>query len=139
MSLAATVCAPHVGQAIDAGETGAFLHGPTFMGNPLACSAALASLDLLASGAWSADVARIEVIDKGLGIDPADLPRLFTRFGRLVTRDNSHIPGTGLGLYLARELARMHGGDITVKSAVGSGSTFTLELPLTEARSAASA
>jgi len=89
--------------------------------------------------AVGADVARIEVIDKGLGIDPADLPRLFTRFGRLVTRDNSHIPGTGLGLYLARELARMHGGDITVKSAVGSGSTFTLELPLTEARSAASA
>ncbi len=48
MSLAATLCAPHVGHAIDAGETGAFLHGPTFMGNPLACSAALASLELLA-------------------------------------------------------------------------------------------
>jgi adenosylmethionine-8-amino-7-oxononanoate aminotransferase len=60
MSLAATLCAPHVGHAIDAGETGAFLHGPTFMGNPLACSAALASLDLLASGAWRSDVARIE-------------------------------------------------------------------------------
>jgi adenosylmethionine---8-amino-7-oxononanoate aminotransferase len=60
MSLAATLCAPHVGHAIDAGETGAFLHGPTFMGNPLACSAALASLDLLATGAWRADVARIE-------------------------------------------------------------------------------
>jgi adenosylmethionine-8-amino-7-oxononanoate aminotransferase len=70
MSLAATVCAPHVGHAIDAGETGAFLHGPTFMGNPLACSAALASLDLLASGAWRADVARIE---RGLaaGLAPA--------------------------------------------------------------------
>jgi adenosylmethionine-8-amino-7-oxononanoate aminotransferase len=60
MSLAATLCAPHVGHAIDAGETGAFLHGPTFMGNPLACSAALASLDLLASGDWRGDVARIE-------------------------------------------------------------------------------
>jgi adenosylmethionine---8-amino-7-oxononanoate aminotransferase len=60
MSLAATLCAPHVGHAIDAGETGAFLHGPTFMGNPLACSAALASLDLLASGAWRSDVSRIE-------------------------------------------------------------------------------
>jgi adenosylmethionine-8-amino-7-oxononanoate aminotransferase len=59
MSLAATLCAPHVGHAIDAGETGAFLHGPTFMGNPLACSAALASLDLLASGGWRADVTRI--------------------------------------------------------------------------------
>jgi adenosylmethionine-8-amino-7-oxononanoate aminotransferase len=60
MSLAATLCAPHVGHAIDGGETGAFLHGPTFMGNPLACSAALASLDLLESGDWRADVARIE-------------------------------------------------------------------------------
>jgi adenosylmethionine-8-amino-7-oxononanoate aminotransferase len=60
MSLAATLCAPHVGHAIDAGETGAFLHGPTFMGNPLACSAALASLELLATGDWRADVARIE-------------------------------------------------------------------------------
>jgi signal transduction histidine kinase len=89
--------------------------------------------------AVGADVARIEVTDKGLGIDPGDLPRLFTRFGRLVTSENSHIPGTGLGLYLARELARMHGGDITVSSAVGRGSTFTLELPLTEARAAASA
>jgi adenosylmethionine-8-amino-7-oxononanoate aminotransferase len=70
MSLAATLCAPHVGHAIDAGETGAFLHGPTFMGNPLACSAALASLDLLASGTWRADVARIE---RGLtaGLAPA--------------------------------------------------------------------
>jgi adenosylmethionine-8-amino-7-oxononanoate aminotransferase len=60
MSLAATLCAPHVGHAIDAGETGAFLHGPTFMGNPLACAAALASLELLASGEWRGDVARIE-------------------------------------------------------------------------------
>jgi adenosylmethionine-8-amino-7-oxononanoate aminotransferase len=70
VSLAATLCAPHVGRAIDAGETGAFLHGPTFMGNPLACSAALASLDLLASGAWRSDVARIE---RGLaaGLAPA--------------------------------------------------------------------
>jgi adenosylmethionine---8-amino-7-oxononanoate aminotransferase len=64
LSLAATVCAPHVGRAIDAGETGAFLHGPTFMGNPLACSAALASLDLLAGGGWRDDVGRIE---RGLG------------------------------------------------------------------------
>jgi signal transduction histidine kinase len=72
----------------------------------------------------------VSVWDQGLGIAPEDLPRLFSRFGRLVTRENSHIPGTGLGLYLARELARLHGGDITVRSAAGAGSCFTLTLPV---------
>jgi signal transduction histidine kinase len=74
--------------------------------------------------------AQIKVRDHGLGIATADVPRLFTRFGRIVTSDNSHIPGTGLGLYFARELARMHGGDITVESEEGVGSTFTVSLPL---------
>src|SRR5947209_15448255 len=70
------------------------------------------------------------VWDHGLGIAEVDMPRLFSRFGRLVTRENSNIPGTGLGLYLARELARLHGGDITVRSTPGEGSAFTLELPV---------
>jgi signal transduction histidine kinase len=73
--------------------------------------------------------ATLRVRDQGIGIAEADLPRLFTRFGRLVTAENSHIPGTGLGLYLSREIARMHGGDITVSSALGQGSEFTLTLP----------
>ena len=68
--------------------------------------------------------------DHGLGISAADLTRLFTRFGRIVTAGNSHLPGTGLGLYFARELARLHGGDITVESEEGVGSTFTVSLPL---------
>jgi len=76
------------------------------------------------------DMGLVSVWDQGLGIAEEDLPRLFSRFGRLVTRENSHIPGTGLGLYLARELARLHGGDITVRSAAGSGSCFTLTLPV---------
>ncbi|TMD51372.1 MAG: hypothetical protein E6I85_13315 [Chloroflexi bacterium] len=59
-----------------------------------------------------------------------DLPRLFSRFGRIVTSENSHIPGTGLGLYLARELARMHGGEILVESKQGIGSAFTLVVPV---------
>jgi signal transduction histidine kinase len=73
---------------------------------------------------------RVTVADQGMGIAASDMPRLFTRFGRLVTAENSHIPGTGLGLYLSREIARMHGGDIAVKSAPGKGSEFTLTLPL---------
>ena len=74
--------------------------------------------------------ASLTVRDRGIGIAGDDLERVFTRFGRLVTRDNSHIPGTGLGLYLARENARRLGGDITVVSRPGRGSAFTLTLPL---------
>lgn len=77
-----------------------------------------------------AECALVSVWDHGLGIAEADMPRLFSRFGRLVTRENSNIPGTGLGLFLARELARLHGGDITVRSTPGAGSCFTLELPV---------
>ena len=78
----------------------------------------------------SGSSAEVTVRDRGLGIARSDLPRLFTRFGRIVTNENSHIPGTGLGLYLARELARMHGGDIRVESRQGLGSAFTLVLPV---------
>jgi signal transduction histidine kinase len=72
----------------------------------------------------------VEVDDRGLGIAEADLTTLFTRFGRIVTRENSHIQGTGLGLYLSRELAHMQGGTVTAVSEAGAGSTFTLTLPL---------
>jgi signal transduction histidine kinase len=83
--------------------------------------------------------AAVSIEDQGLGIEPDDMPRLFTRFGRLVTRENSHIAGTGLGLYLARELARMHGGDVRAASTPGEGSTFTLVLPTSNVASAISA
>jgi len=77
--------------------------------------------------------ARVHVVDEGLGIPPEQMHRLFTRFSRLVTPENSHISGTGLGLYLSRELARLHGGDITARSAVGGGARFMLSLPLYQA------
>jgi adenosylmethionine-8-amino-7-oxononanoate aminotransferase len=70
MTLAATLCTAEVAQAISAGEGGALMHGPTYMANPLACSVALASLDLLAEGSLRENVARIE---RGLqeGLAPA--------------------------------------------------------------------
>jgi two-component system, sensor histidine kinase and response regulator len=74
--------------------------------------------------------AAVAVSDRGIGIRAEDLPRLFTRFGRVVPPEHRQIPGTGLGLYMARELARKHGGDITAVSEAGTGSTFTLTLPL---------
>jgi signal transduction histidine kinase len=75
-------------------------------------------------------VATLRVVDSGVGIAREDLPRLFNRFERIEHRETSHVGGTGLGLYLSRELARQHGGDIHVESRPRSGSTFTLTLPL---------
>ncbi len=74
MTLAATMCTPAVADAISSGEGGGLMHGPTFMGNPLACAVALASLELLADGHWRKRVAAIE---QGLraGLEPArELP-----------------------------------------------------------------
>ena len=80
------------------------------------------------------EMAQVTVRDRGLGIAEADMPRLFTRFGRIVTSENSHIPGTGLGLYFARELARLLGGDITAASEEGVGSSFMVSLPMAAER-----
>ena len=74
--------------------------------------------------------ATVLVRDHGIGINAEQAHLLFTRFGRLVTPETSHIRGTGLGLYLARETARLHGGDITVTPTPGGGSTFTVTLPI---------
>ena len=73
-------------------------------------------------------LALLSVRDLGIGIAPADMDRLFVRFSRVV--QETEVPGTGLGLYLARELARLHGGDIVAVSKPGEGSEFTLSLPL---------
>src|SRR5213080_2587464 len=74
--------------------------------------------------------ASVSVVDTGIGIAREDLPRLFNRFERIQNVRTSHVAGTGLGLYLSRELARQHGGDIQVESRPGAGSRFTLTLPL---------
>lgn len=74
--------------------------------------------------------ARVRVADHGLGIALEDRDKLFTRFGRVVTSANSHIPGIGLGLYFTREVARRHGGDVSLVDGDGPGTTFELTLPL---------
>jgi len=79
-------------------------------------------------------IATVSVTDPGVGIAEEDLPRLFNRFERIHNRETSHVGGTGLGLYLSRELSRQHGGDLLVQSRSGKGSTFTLTLPTAEPR-----
>lgn len=59
LTLAATLCTAEVARGISASESGVLMHGPTYMGNPLACAVALANLDLLESGDWKEQVARI--------------------------------------------------------------------------------
>jgi adenosylmethionine---8-amino-7-oxononanoate aminotransferase len=70
MTLAATLCTHRVAEVVSAGEGGGLMHGPTFMANPLACSVALASLDLLAQEDWRG---RVQAIERGLraGLAPA--------------------------------------------------------------------
>lgn len=73
----------------------------------------------------------IRVSDKGIGISPANLKRVFHRFYRVTGRDAVNVKGTGLGLFIVRSIARQHGGDATAQSfGPGKGTTITLELPL---------
>ncbi len=76
-----------------------------------------------------ADGIAIDVEDTGPGIRGEDQPLLFEAFSRVPRRDRRHHEGTGLGLHLSRQLAELMGGRITLSSAFGKGSTFTLELP----------
>jgi two-component system sensor histidine kinase MtrB len=72
----------------------------------------------------------VEVADRGAGIAPEDVPHLFERFYKADPARTGH--GTGLGLAIALENARLLGGDIEVRSEAGTGSRFTLRLPVAE-------
>jgi signal transduction histidine kinase len=72
----------------------------------------------------------ISIIDTGIGIPSADQSRIFEKFFRIRSIDQEDAGGSGLGLCLARTVARNHGGDITFESKFGKGSTFTVTLPL---------
>ena len=76
---------------------------------------------------------RVSVSDSGVGIKPQYLPNLFQPFSRLHEGDLSAVPGMGLGLYVARETARAHGGELSALSNEGApGMTFELILPATK-------
>lgn len=70
----------------------------------------------------------VTVADTGLGISAEGMKNLFSKFYRVKTDQTSKISGTGLGLWISREIARKMGGDITVESIEGVGSHFTLHL-----------
>ena len=74
-------------------------------------------------------VAVLEVGDTGIGIASRDLDRIFERFYRVDPARSRQTGGTGLGLSIVRHVAELHGGDVTVRSVLGAGSTFTVTLP----------
>ncbi|MGH7243444.1 MAG: ATP-binding protein [Phycisphaerales bacterium] len=81
-------------------------------------------------GVRADDALVIDVADSGIGIAAEDVDRIFDRFYRAKDPRVEKIVGTGLGLALAREVMRLHGGDVTVQSVPDRGSTFSIRMPL---------
>jgi signal transduction histidine kinase len=86
--------------------------------------------DVFVAVARSGPTTHLEVRDTGVGIPDDEAPRLFERFFRASTAQN--IQGTGLGLSIAKTIVEAHGGTISFHSSVGVGTTFTVDLPLTD-------
>jgi PAS domain S-box-containing protein len=81
---------------------------------------------LRVTGEVAGDCVSVEVSDRGEGIPATDLPKMCNKFFR---RASGHPTGSGLGLWISRGLVESHGGELSVKSIVGSGSTFRFTLP----------
>jgi len=77
-----------------------------------------------------AQALRVDVTDNGIGISEEEQELIFDKFYRSKDKRIGSITGSGIGLALARQVVRLHGGDIRVQSAIDKGSTFTLTVPL---------
>jgi len=86
--------------------------------------------DILISSRQEGDRLWIDITDEGLGIPEQALPNLFTKFYRVDNSDRREIGGTGLGLAIVKEIVNQHHGDISVKTQLGEGSTFSVILPI---------
>lgn len=71
----------------------------------------------------------IHIADEGVGIKPEDQDKLFIKFSRIDNPLSTEVGGSGLGLYWAKKIVDLHGGDISVASEEGKGTTFTIQLP----------
>jgi signal transduction histidine kinase len=87
------------------------------------------TLRLVAAEAGGQPVARLSVIDTGIGIPSGEQVKLFTRFFRASTAQRSQIVGVGLGLSITKAITTAHGGTLELASTEGLGTTFTMTLP----------
>jgi signal transduction histidine kinase len=99
------------------------------VGNAVKYSPAGGAVTVVARSESATGLVRISVADQGLGIPPELRDRVFDRFQRVDTADTRGIRGTGLGLYIVKELVELHGGRVELESEVGRGSTFHVTLP----------
>jgi signal transduction histidine kinase len=75
----------------------------------------------------------VRIADRGIGVPPSQLKRIFKRFYRAQGNFMARVKGTGLGLYIVRSVVEKHGGRVFAESAgLGQGSTFTIQLPRVE-------
>jgi signal transduction histidine kinase len=118
---------------------------PSFTADPLALESIVGNLitnainytqeggKISVSADFDQDFVRIEVKDNGFGIEAKDLDKIFERFYRVKNESTRYITGTGLGLPIVKGLVDSLGGQISVESQPGIGSTFTVQLPVPEA------
>jgi PAS domain S-box-containing protein len=116
-------------------------HGPDLLGDHLGLTEVLDNLianavkfshpgdTVRVRAAWAGGQWRIDVADRGIGIPPDEMDRLFHRFVRASNARTSGRPGTGLGLSVVKAIVELHGGRVTVDSALEQGTTFSIYLP----------
>jgi len=132
--------AENFGVVLEVGEA----NGRTVLGNRLQLVSAVSNLiDNAVKYSNRGGVVRIDaevddpdllirVADQGVGIPARDIDRIFERFYRVDRARSRDTGGTGLGLAIVRHIATNHGGDVSVRSREGEGSTFTLRIPIEE-------
>jgi two-component system phosphate regulon sensor histidine kinase PhoR len=79
---------------------------------------------------YADDRLKAEISDTGVGIPPEDLKRIYDRFFRVDRTNWGNVPGSGLGLSIAKSIATMHHGTLDAQSELGKGTTFIISLPL---------
>ena len=115
--------------------------GPELRGDPLGLTQVLDNLvanavkfshpgdTVWVRATWAGGQWRIDVADQGIGIPPDEMDQLFQRFVRASNARTSGRPGTGLGLSVVKAIVELHGGQVTVDSALEQGTTFSIFLP----------